>query len=493
MNQDLNNNQEQPILNPITNKEPAIQAMPTVPVTPVVEQPQIQTQPVMTPMQEGVSTPNNNPPKKKNYLWIVIVVIAVVVLIGIAVLGLLLTKVMGSKSQSTDTPSSESYDPTETTETKEGSKSNLNILILGDENHGKEDVALGISDNYGGTLTKSSVTSCQDERARGVTISTAVTEVKTSKREYNIISNCNSNDTVKAMITNYYSADGAILVVSATDGVTKQTSEQLSIARQTGITRVVVFISKSNSVSDKKILDATENNIQSLLKENGFDEKNTPIIRGDVNTDSTITSLMSNVDKWITSPQTAEEKDFAMPVEDVFAITGRGTVVTGRVETGKVKVDDEVEIIGPKGTRKSTVTGIEHFRESKDEAVAGDNVGILLEGIERDDVERGDVLAKSGTVTAHKKFQAIVYILEKSEGGRSTPLEDGEKTQFYFRTIDIDGTLTILSRTKEIELGGYEEVTIEMENKVAMNQGTVFSIREGGRTIGVGTVTKVLD
>ena len=293
--------------------------------------------------------------------------------------------------------------------------------------------------------------------------------------------------------------DGAILVIAATDGPMAQTREHILLARQVGVPRMVVFLNKCDMVDDEELLDLVEMEVRELLNSYGFDGDNTPIIRGsalkalegDPKYEEKIMELMNAVDEWIPTPVRDTDKPFLMSIEDVFTITGRGTVVTGRVERGELKLNEEVEIVGIKDTRKTTVTGIEMFRKQLDYAQAGDNAGVLLRGITRDQVERGQVLAKPGTVTPHTKFEAEVYVLSKEEGGRHTPFFSNYRPQFYFRTTDVTGVIELPEGTEMVMPGDNTRMTVELIHPIAIEQGTKFSIREGGRTVGSGVVSKI--
>ncbi|MGN1353072.1 MAG: elongation factor Tu, partial [Bacilli bacterium] len=306
-------------------------------------------------------------------------------------------------------------------------------------------------------------------------------------------------DYVKNMITGAAQMDGAILVIAATDGPMAQTREHILLARQVGVPKMVVFMNKCDMVDDEELLELVEMEIRDLLNEYGFDGDNTPIIRGsalkalegDPKYVEAIDQLMDAVDTWIPTPVRDNDKPFLMSIEDVFTITGRGTVVTGRVERGTLKLNDEVEIVGIKPTQKTVVTGIEMFRKQLDFAEAGDNAGVLLRGIAREDVERGQVLAKPGTVTPHTKFEAEVYILTKEEGGRHTPFFANYRPQFYFRTTDVTGVIELPQGTEMVMPGDNVTITVELIHPIALEQGTKFSIREGGRTVGAGSVSKI--
>ena len=340
-----------------------------------------------------------------------------------------------------------------------------------------------------------------EERARGITISTAHVEYQTENRHYAHVDCPGHADYVKNMITGAAQMDGAILVVAATDGVMAQTKEHILLSRQVGVPYIVVFMNKCDMVDDEELLDLVEMEITEQLEEYGF--TGCPIIRGsalkaleDPNGEwgDKIMELMATVDSYIPDPQRDTDKPFLMPVEDVFTITGRGTVATGRVERGTLHLNDEVEIVGIKEeTKKTVVTGIEMFRKMLDEAMAGDNIGALLRGVQRTEIERGQVLAKPGTVTCHKKFTAQVYVLTKDEGGRHTPFFNNYRPQFYFRTTDVTGVCNLPAGTEMCMPGDNIEMTIELIHPIAMEQGLTFAIREGGRTVGSGRVATIIE
>ena len=327
-----------------------------------------------------------------------------------------------------------------------------------------------------------------EERERGITINTAHVEYQTEKRHYAHVDCPGHADYVKNMITGAAQMDGAILVIAATDGPMAQTREHILLARQVGVPRMVVFLNKCDMVDDEELLDLVEMEVRELLTEYGFDGDNTPIIRGsalkalegDPKYVKAIEDLMDAVDEWIPTPERDNDKPFLMSIEDVFTITGRGTVVTGRVERGQLKLNDTVEIVGLKPTKSTVVTGIEMFRKQLDYAEAGDNAGVLLRGIDRKDVERGQVLAKPGTVHPHKKFEAQVYVLSKEEGGRHTPFFTNYRPQFYFRTTDVTGVVTLPEGTEMVMPGDNVTMTVELIAPIAVENGTKFSIREGG-------------
>ena len=386
------------------------------------------------------------------------------------------------------------------------SKPHVNIGTIGHVDHGKTTLTAAItkrqSEKFGGDFVDyANIDKAPEERERGITINTAHVEYQTEKRHYAHVDCPGHADYVKNMITGAAQMDGAILVVSATDGPMPQTREHILLSRQVGVPKMVVFINKCDMVDDPELLDLVEMEVRELLTEYGFDGDNTPIIRGsalkalegDPKYVAAIDELMDAVDTWIDTPVRDTEKPFLMSIEDVFTITGRGTVVTGRVERGILKLNDEVEIVGLKDTRKTVVTGIEMFRKSLDFAEAGDNAGVLLRGINREDVERGQVLAKPGSVTPHKKFKAEVYVLSKEEGGRHTPFFSNYRPQFYFRTTDVTGVIELPSGVEMVMPGDNVSMTVELINKIAIENGTEFSIREGGRTVGAGKVTEIIE
>ena len=339
-----------------------------------------------------------------------------------------------------------------------------------------------------------------EEKARGITINTAHVEYQTKNRHYAHVDCPGHADYVKNMITGAAQMDGAILVVAATDGPMPQTREHILLSRQVGVPKMVVFLNKCDMVDDPELIDLVEMEVRDLLSEYGFDGDNTPIIRGsalkalesDPQWTPAIKELMDAVDAWIPTPTHEFDKPFLMAVEDVFTITGRGTVATGRVERGKLNLNDEVEIVGIKDTKKTVVTGIEMFRKTLDFAQAGDNIGALLRGVNREEIERGQVLAKPGSVTPHTQFKAQVYVLTKEEGGRHTPFVSNYRPQFYFRTTDVTGVIKLPEGTDMCMPGDNVEMTVELLNPIAIEQGTKFSIREGGRTVGSGNITEII-
>ena len=384
------------------------------------------------------------------------------------------------------------------------SKEHVNIGTIGHVDHGKTTLTAAISSvlagEYGNQKVEfSNIDAAPEERERGITINTAHIEYSTAKRHYAHVDCPGHADYVKNMITGAAQMDGAILVIAATDGPMAQTREHILLSRQVGVPRMVVFLNKCDMVDDEELLDLVEMEVRELLVEYGYEE-DTPIIRGsalkalegDPQYVEKIHELMDAVDTWIQTPERDTEKPFLMPIEDVFTITGRGTVVTGRVERGQLKLNEEVEIVGLKPTQKSVVTGIEMFRKQLDYAESGDNAGVLLRGIAREDVERGQVLAKPGTVTPHTKFKAQVYVLTKEEGGRHTPFFSNYRPQFYFRTTDVTGVIELPEGTEMVMPGDNVEMTVELIAPIAIENGTKFSIREGGRTVGAGNVSEII-
>ncbi len=379
------------------------------------------------------------------------------------------------------------------------SKPHVNVGTIGHVDHGKTTLTAAITKVLGCAVDYADIDKAPEERERGITINTAHVEYSTEKRHYAHVDCPGHADYVKNMITGAAQMDGAILVIAATDGPMAQTREHILLARQVGVPRMVVFMNKCDMVDDEELLELVEMEIRDLLNEYDYDGDNTPIIRGsalkalegDPKYVESIKELMNAVDEWIPTPERDTEKPFLMSIEDVFTITGRGTVVTGRVERGKLKLNDEVEIVGIKDTKKTVVTGIEMFRKQLDYAEAGDNAGILLRGIAREEVERGQVLAKPGSVTPHTKFDAEVYVLTKEEGGRHTPFFANYRPQFYFRTTDVTGVIELPAGVEMVMPGDNVTMTVELIHPIAIEQGTKFSIREGGRTVGAGSVTKI--
>ena len=389
----------------------------------------------------------------------------------------------------------------------ERSKPHCNIGTIGHVDHGKTTLTAAITKTLtarlgtGQAVAFDQIDKAPEERERGITISTAHVEYETEKRHYAHVDCPGHADYVKNMITGAAQMDGAILVVAATDGVMAQTKEHILLSRQVGVPYIVVFLNKCDMVDDEELIELTEMEVTENLEEYGFTD--CPIIKGsalkaleDPSSEwgDKILELMSKVDEYIPDPVRDTEKPFLMPVEDVFTITGRGTVATGRVERGALHLNDEVEIVGVKeDSRKTVVTGIEMFRKLLDEAQAGDNIGALLRGVQRTDIERGQVVCKPGSITCHKKFTAQVYVLTKDEGGRHTPFFNNYRPQFYFRTTDVTGVCNLPDGTEMCMPGDNIEMTIELIHPIAMEQGLGFAIREGGRTVGSGKVAKIIE
>ena len=385
------------------------------------------------------------------------------------------------------------------------SKTHVNIGTIGHVDHGKTTLTAAITNvlaKQGGAKATAydQIDAAPEEKARGITINTAHIEYTTAKRHYAHVDCPGHADYVKNMITGAAQMDGAILVVAATDGVMPQTREHILLARQVGVPYIVVFLNKTDLVDDPELIDLVEMDVRDLLSSYGFPGDEVPVIRGsarlaldgDPEAEKAILELMDAVDTYIPDPVRSNDKPFLLPLEDVMTISGRGTVVTGRVERGMLKLGDEVEIVGIKPTKKSVVTGIEMFRKSLDYAEAGDNAGVLLRGVNRDEVVRGQVLAKPGSVTPHTKFTASVYVLTKEEGGRHTSFRSNYRPQFYFRTTDITGVVTLPEGIEVVMPGDNVEFTVELIHPVAIEKGTKFSIREGGRTVGAGTVNEII-
>ncbi|WP_422000284.1 elongation factor Tu [Reyranella sp.] len=389
----------------------------------------------------------------------------------------------------------------------ERNKPHCNIGTIGHVDHGKTSLTAAITKvlakSGGATFTAyDQIDKAPEERERGITISTAHVEYETDNRHYAHVDCPGHADYVKNMITGAAQMDGAILVVSAADGPMPQTREHILLARQVGVPALVVFMNKCDMVDDPELLDLVELEVRELLKSYQFPGDDIPVIRGsalmaleDKNPElgeQAVLSLMAEVDKYIPQPTRDKDKPFLMPIEDVFSISGRGTVVTGRVERGVVKVGEEIEIVGLKATTKTVVTGVEMFRKLLDQGEAGDNIGALLRGVGREDVERGQVLAKPGTITPHTNFEAEAYILTKEEGGRHTPFFTNYRPQFYFRTTDVTGVVSLPEGTEMVMPGDNARMTVELIQPIAMDEGLRFAIREGGRTVGAGVVTKIV-
>ncbi|MCZ0703479.1 elongation factor Tu [Natronobacillus azotifigens] len=386
------------------------------------------------------------------------------------------------------------------------SKDHVNIGTIGHVDHGKTTLTAAIStvlhkrSGVGTAMAYDQIDGAPEERERGITISTAHVEYETENRHYAHVDCPGHADYVKNMITGAAQMDGAILVVSAADGPMPQTREHILLSRQVGVPAVVVFLNKCDMVDDEELLELVEMEVRDLLSEYDFPGDDVPVIKGSAlkalegeeNYVNAIYELMDAVDEYIPRPDRDTEKPFMMPVEDVFSITGRGTVATGRVERGVVKVGDEIEIIGlAEEPTKTTITGVEMFRKLLDYAEAGDNIGALLRGVAREDINRGQVLAKPGTITPHTKFKAEVYVLSKEEGGRHTPFFDNYRPQFYFRTTDVTGVIQLPEGVEMVMPGDNVEMTVDLISPIAIEDGTKFSIREGGRTVGAGVVARI--
>jgi elongation factor Tu len=387
-------------------------------------------------------------------------------------------------------------------------KPHLNVGTIGHVDHGKTTLTAALTKvlaaKFGGEVKAyDQIDNAPEERARGITIATSHVEYQSAKRHYAHVDCPGHADYVKNMITGAAQMDGAILVVSAADGPMPQTREHILLARQVGVPHMVVFLNKADQVDDKELLELVQEEIRDLLTKYGFPGKDVPIIVGSALKalegdqgplgEPAIVKLAEALDSFIPQPKRDIDKPFLMPIEDVFSISGRGTVVTGRIERGIVKVGDEIEIVGMKPTLKTTVTGVEMFRKLLDQGEAGDNVGVLLRGTKREEVERGQVLAKPGSITPHTKFEAEVYVLNKEEGGRHTPFFNGYRPQFYFRTTDVTGSCELPTGTEMVMPGDNVKMVVTLIVPIAMDEGLRFAIREGGRTVGAGVVAKVVE
>lgn len=388
-------------------------------------------------------------------------------------------------------------------ETYVRSKPHVNIGTIGHVDHGKTTTTAAITKFFGEYKPYDEIDGAPEEKARGITINTAHVEYETDKRHYAHVDCPGHADYIKNMITGAAQMDGAILVVSAADGPMPQTREHILLARQVGVPSIVVFLNKCDMVDDEEMLELVEMEVRDLLNKYDFPGDTTPIIRGsslcaleDKNPElgeNAIKALLAAVDEFIPTPDRPVDKPFLMPIEDVFSISGRGTVVTGRIETGIAKVGDEIEIVGVRPTQKTTITGVEMFRKLLDQGQAGDNVGVLLRGTKKEDVERGQVLAKTGSITPHKKFECEAYILTKDEGGRHTAFLSNYRPQFYFRTTDVTGSVELPADVKMVMPGDNIKMTVELITPIAMTEGLHFAIREGGRTVGAGVVSKIVE
>ena len=388
----------------------------------------------------------------------------------------------------------------------ERTKPHVNVGTIGHVDHGKTTLTAAITTvlakHYGGAARAfDQIDNAPEEKARGITINTSHVEYDTPTRHYAHVDCPGHADYVKNMITGAAQMDGAILVVAATDGPMPQTREHILLGRQVGVPYIIVFLNKCDMVDDEELLELVEMEVRELLSQYDFPGDDTPIVRGSAlqalngvaEWEEKILELANHLDTYIPEPERAIDQPFLLPIEDVFSISGRGTVVTGRVERGIIRTGDEVEIVGIKPTSKTTVTGVEMFRKLLDEAQAGDNIGALLRGVQRDEIQRGQVLAQPGSVTCHHKFTAQVYVLTKDEGGRHTPFFNNYRPQFYFRTTDVTGVITLPEGTEMCMPGDNVEMTIDMIHPVAMEQGLTFAIREGGRTVGSGRVASILE
>lgn len=387
------------------------------------------------------------------------------------------------------------------------SKPHVNVGTIGHIDHGKTTLTAAITKVLAKHNPKNSfrsfdsIDNAPEEKARGITIATAHVEYETANRHYAHVDCPGHADYIKNMITGAAQMDGAILVVAATDGPMPQTREHILLARQVGVPAMVVFMNKVDAVDDPELLDLVELEVRELLSSYQFPGDEMPIVRGSAlgalngepQWEKTVDELMEAVDSYIPQPARETDKPFLMPVEDVFSISGRGTVATGRIERGVVKVGEEVEIIGMKETRKTVVTGVEMFRKLLDSGMAGDNVGLLLRGVDRKEIERGQVIAKPGSIKPHTKFKAEVYVLSKEEGGRHTPFFSGYRPQFYFRTTDVTGVAQLAEGVEMVMPGDNSQLEVELITPIAMEKGLRFAIREGGRTVGAGTISEVMD
>jgi len=391
-------------------------------------------------------------------------------------------------------------------------KVHVNVGTIGHVDHGKTTLTAAITQYSalkGMAQAKKfdEIDNAPEEKERGITINTQHVEYATEKRHYAHVDCPGHADYVKNMITGAAQMDGAILVIAASDGPMAQTREHILLAKQVNVPNIVVFLNKVDQVDDAELLDLVEIEIRELLSKNKFPGDDIPIVKGsalkalqaceagkvDDAGNACIKELLSQLDQYIPDPKRELDKPFLLPIEDVFTISGRGTVVTGRIEQGSVKIGDKVEIVGLADTRETTVTGVEMFRKELDDAQAGDNVGLLIRGIEREEVQRGQILCKPGSITPHKKFKAQVYVLKKEEGGRHTPFFKGYRPQFYFRTTDITGSIFLADGVEMIMPGDNTDITVELINSMAMEKGSNFAIREGGRTVGAGVVTEIIE
>ena len=383
------------------------------------------------------------------------------------------------------------------------SKVHVNVGTIGHVDHGKTTLTAALSLNFSPEGEKkgyADIDNAPEEKERGITINTAHVEYETAKRHYAHVDCPGHADYVKNMITGAAQMDGAVLVVSAADGPMPQTREHILLARQVNVPHIVVFLNKCDMVKDPELIDLVETEVRELLTKYEFPGDKTPIIRGsalkalegDKGELENVKKLLDALDTFIPDPKREVDKPLLMSVEDVFSIKGRGTVATGRIEAGKVHINDEVEVVGIRPTRKTVVTGVEMFHKLLDEGMAGDNVGLLLRGIEREDIERGQVISKPGSITPHTQFEGEIYVLTKEEGGRHTPFFKGYKPQFYIRTTDVTGTVELPANVEMVMPGDHLKVNVELGAPIALEQGTRFAMREGGRTVGSGVVTKII-
>ncbi|CAN7974608.1 unnamed protein product [Ixodes persulcatus] len=383
-------------------------------------------------------------------------------------------------------------------------KPHVNVGTIGHVDHGKTSLTAALTAVYGKhAIAYDEIDKAPEERARGITINTAHVEYETNNRHYGHVDCPGHADYVKNMITGAAQMDGAILVVSAADGPMPQTREHILLAKQVGVPAIVVFLNKVDTVDDPELVDLVEMEVRELLSKYGFDGDGIPVIKGSAlcalqgsNPQlgaEALKQLMDAVDSYIPTPERAVDKSFLMSVEDVFSISGRGTVATGRIEQGKVKLGEELEIVGLKPVKKTVCTGIEMFRKQLDEGMAGDNAGILLRGVDKEEIERGQVLAKPGSITPHTHFKAEIYVLSKDEGGRHTPFFGNYRPQFYFRTTDVTGTIALKDGVEMVMPGDNTEITVELIAPIAMDKGLKFAIREGGKTVGAGVVLEIIN
>ncbi len=385
--------------------------------------------------------------------------------------------------------------------TFERTKPHVNIGTIGHVDHGKTSLTAAITKYFGVFVDYGSIDKAPEERERGITINTAHVEYESETRHYGHVDCPGHADYVKNMITGAAQMDGAILVVSAADGPMPQTREHILLARQVGVPAMVVFLNKVDMVDDAELVELVEMEVREILSKNGFDGDNVPFIKGSALSalegkpegEAAIRELIAAVDSYIPIPERPTDKPFLMPVEDVFSIPGRGTVVTGRIEQGTIKVGEEIEIVGIRASAKTICTGVEMFKKQLDQGMAGDNAGILLRGTKKDDVERGQVLCKTGSVKPHTKFKAEIYVLTKDEGGRHTPFFKNYRPQFYFRTTDVTGSISLQDDVEMVMPGDNAEITVELICPIAMEKGLRFAIREGGRTVGAGVVAEIIE